>query len=231
LVASNVHNQAALQALQTAGCRQIYGNHDVYLAFGEWKITKGAEWYIRAMDRLRNSPGFFSENLLWVEHGQRFDPSNRDGYWMWIDLDHPPGAIVNTGVNYHPFLRLLGDKYDNSEANLYKKNVPYATIWYLLSNYARVDREVGFRPPPKFRIFCQGHTHCPVLLKVNVYWSRLDGKYPGTPIEEGVMKEEQRREKGARDGSYDPVTTEEFLIYLERRREKAVREKRNLPSQ
>jgi hypothetical protein len=57
LVASNVHNQAALQALQTAGCRQIYGNHDVYLAFGEWKITKGAEWYIRAMDRLENSRG------------------------------------------------------------------------------------------------------------------------------------------------------------------------------
>jgi hypothetical protein len=69
------------------------------------------------------------------------------------------------------------------------------------------------------------------LLKVNVYWSRLDGKYAGTPIEEEVMKEEQRREKGARDGSYDPGTTEEFLIYLERRREKAVREKRNLPSQ
>ena len=45
------------------------------------------------------------------------------------------------------------------------------------------------------------------------------------------MKEEQRREKGARDGSYDPGTTEEFLIYLERRREKSVRDKRNLPPQ
>ncbi len=217
------HNQAALQALQNAGCRQIYGNHDVYLAFDEWKFTK-----VGAMDRLRNSRGFFSDNLLWVEHGHRFDPSNRDGYWMWIDLDHPPGALVNTGVNYHPFLRLLGDKYDNSEANLYKKNLPYATIWYLLANYARADSGVGFRPPPKFRIFCQGHTHCPVLLKVNVYWSRLDGKYPGTPIEEDVMKEEQRREQGARDGSYNPATTEELLIYLERRREKNVRYERNL---
>jgi hypothetical protein len=143
---------------------------------------------------------------------------------MWIDLDHPPGAIVNTGVNYHPFLRLLGDKYENSEANLYKKNVPYATIWYLLANYARVDRDVGFRPPPKFRIFCQGHTHCPVLLKVKVYWSKLDGKYAGTPIEEDVMKE-QRREKGARDGSLT-CDNGRILIYLSEAW-KAVREKRN----
>src|SRR5262249_13000747 len=130
---------------------------------------------------------------------------------------------------YHPFLRLLGDKYDNPNANLYSKNLPYATIWYLIANYAGFTRDVGFRRPPKFRIFCQGHTHCPVLLKVNVGWSRLEGNFVGTPSDEAVMKEEQRREQGARDGSYDPVTTEEFVIYLEKRREKKVRYKRNLP--
>jgi hypothetical protein len=215
------HNKAALQALQNAGCRQIYGNHDVYLAFDEWKLTN-----IGTMDRLRGSRGFFSENLLWVEHGQRFDPSNRDGYWMWIDLDHPPGPMINTAVNYYPDLRDLGDKYDNSDKNLYTKNVPYATIWYLLAHYANVDKSVGFRLPPKFRIFCQGHTHSPVLLKVTVFWSRLDGKYTGTAVEEEIMKEEQRREQGARDGSYNPVTTEDALIQLERNREQRVRRDR-----
>ncbi len=211
------HNTAALRALQDAACRQIYGNHDVYLAFDEWKLTNNG-----TMDRLRDSPGYFSENLLWVEHGHRFDPSNRDGYWMWIDLDHPPGPVVNTAVNYYPELRDFGDKYDNSDTNLYKKNVPYATIWYLLTNYGNVDKSAGFRLPPKFRIFCQGHTHSPVLLKIRVFWSKLEGRYPGVAVEEEVMKEEQRREQGARDGSYHPVTTEDALIQLERNREQRV---------
>ena len=216
MVYNYVHNKAALDALQNTACRQLYGNHDVYLAFDEWKLTN-----IKTMDRLRDSPAFFSENLLWVEHGHRFDPSNRDGYWMWIDIDHPPGPIVNTAVNYYPELRDFGDKYDNSDTNLYKKNVPYATIWYLLAHYANVDSQV-----PKFRIFCQGHTHSPVLLKVKVAWSRLDGKYSGVAVEEEIMKEEQRREQGARDGSYKPVTTEDAMIGVERNREERVRRDR-----
>jgi len=219
------HNQPALFALKDAACRQIYGNHDVYLAFDKWKPKN-----VAIMDHLRNAPGFFSENLLWVEHGHRFDPSNRDGYWLWIDLDHPPGALINTAVNYYPFLRILGDKYDNPDKNLYTKNVPYATIWYLLASYAGLPKAGGFRQPPRFRIFCQGHTHCPILLKVNVAWSRLEGNYTGTAVEEEIMKEEQRREKGARDGSYDPVTTEEFIIYMEQRREQRVREQRKSSS-
>jgi hypothetical protein len=68
------------------------------------------------------------------------------------------------------------------------------------------------------------------LLKVNVAWSRLEGNYTGTAVEEEIMKEEQRREKGARDGSYDPVTTEEFIIYMEQRREQRVREQRKSSS-
>jgi hypothetical protein len=210
------HNKAALQALENAGCHQIYGNHDVYLAFDTWKPPG-----IHAMDRLRDSLGFFSENLLWVEHGHRFDPSNRDGYWMWIDLDHPPGPIVNTAANYDPRLRdltgfvieygdgtrkviNLEDRLDNPVQNLYKQNVPYATIWYLLARYANVDSRprlpssppgVELRLPPKFRIFCQGHTHFPVLLKVKVVWSKLVGQYSGVAIEGEVTKEEQRREQ------------------------------------
>jgi hypothetical protein len=216
------HNKAALQALQNAACRHLYGNHDVYLAFDEWKLTN-----IKTMDRLRDSRGFFSENLLWVEHGHRFDASNRDGYWMWIDLDHPPGPVVNTAVNYYPALRSFGDQYDNADKNLYQKNVPYATIWYLLAKYANVDKSVGFRLPPIFRIFCQGHTHSPVLLKVNVFWSRLEGKYSerssGNSDEEEIMFEEQRRDQGARDGSYNPPSVEDAFINLERNREQRVR--------
>jgi hypothetical protein len=221
LVYNNGHNKAALDALQNAACRQIYGNHDVYLAFDEWKFSN-----IATMDRLRNSPGFFQENLLWVEHGHRFDPSNRDGYWQWIDLDHPPGPLINTAVNYYPDLRDLGDKYDNSDSNLYQKNVPYATIWYLLSRYANVDKSVGLRLPPKFRIFCQGHTHSPVLLNVNVFWSKLTGKYSGTSIEEDVMKEEQLREQHARAGIRDQGTFEDMAIDLEKNREERVRRDR-----
>jgi hypothetical protein len=208
------HNKAALQELEKAHCRQIYGNHDCYLAFGFWKPTG-----IPVMDRLKDSAGFFSEGLLWVEHGHRFDPSNRDGYWKWLDLDHPPGPVVNTAVNYYPDLRNFGDQYDNSDSNLYTKNVPYATIWYLLAHYANVDPSIGFRLPPKFRIFCQGHTHSPVLLKVQVFWSKLEGKYTGTAREEDVMKEEQMREQRARQGDYNPPTGEDMATQLERERE------------
>ena len=220
LVYSNVHNKAALDALQNAGCRQIYGNHDVYLAFDEWKFSN-----IATMDRLRNSPGFFQENLLWVEHGHRFDASNRDGYWLWIDLDHPPGPLVNTAVNYYPGLRLLGDKYDNSDSNLYQKNVPYATIWFCRPVAVNL-KPAGLRLPPKFRIFCQGHTHSPVLLNVNVFWSKLTGKYDGTTMEEDLMKDQQMRERHARAGIRDQGGFEDMAIYIELYREASVKKDR-----
>lgn len=174
------HNWAALRALDNASCVQIYGNHDVYLAFNDWNLTK-----ISTMDALRDSRGFFSDNnLLWIEHGHRFDTSNRDGYWLWV----PYGPSVNTMVNYNPNLRNFSDRFDNPDKNLYEKNLPYATIWFLLAHHARVD--VGaksmFRLPPKFRIFCQGHTHVPVLRKVNVLWNQLKGHYDGLPTEQAV---------------------------------------------
>ena len=221
------HNRSALQQLAKSGCRQLYGNHDVYLGFDKWKPTNAP-----TMDRLKDSPGFFSEGLLWVEHGHRFDPSNRDGYWLWIDINQPPGAVVNTAVNYYPDLRDLGDQYDNSDSNLYKKNVPYATIWFLLANYATLDdrprlpdypSDVKLPLPPPFRIFCQGHTHSPVLLKVEVVWSRATGKYAGSPDEADVTKEEQDRQ----DGTYKPAITNEQLIELiETNREERVQRDR-----
>lgn len=215
MIYNYVHNKPALQALQNARCQQIYGNHDVYLGFDTWKRTN-----IGTMDRLRASRGFFSENLLWIEHGHRFDPSNRDGNWAWIDLSSPPGPLANTAANYYPEFRDWADREskDDPAKNLYEKNVPYATIWYLLAHYAIVDKSIGLRLPPKFRIFCQGHTHVPVLLKVKVAWNKLDASGVKSGEEE-VMKEEQRREQGARDGSYNPITPEEELRLLEWNRE------------
>ena len=106
-------DQAALEALQNVECKLLYGNHDIYLAL-QWNKSK-----IPAMDSLMGSPAFFYKERLWVEHGHRFQPSNRDGYWLMFhgDLAEPPGPVVTSAVNYYPDLRKLGNTYDNSDKN------------------------------------------------------------------------------------------------------------------
>jgi len=182
LIYNNRHNQAALHALEKVNCFHVYGNHDVYLAFSP---EDGKSDF---MNRLRGSFGYFCENLLWVEHGHRFQPSNEDGYWVWQafrypepglveislpDLMNPPGPMVTTAVNYYPQLRKLADVFDNPEKNLYTKNVPYASIWYILAKQKVVKwKDKLFRKPDKFRIFVQSHTHSATLLKIFVNFAK-----------------------------------------------------------
>ncbi len=189
LIYNYSHNQSALHELNCAACYQIYGNHDIYLAFNTWGLSN-----IDTMNRLQGSSGIYSDQFLWVEHGHRFQASNRDGYWMWSAISDPPGPLVTTAVNYYPELRKFGDKYDNPDKNLYTKNIPYATLWYLFAHYAQMGGVLPlssrFLQPPKFRIFCQGHTHSPVLLKITVFWGQLTGSYPYPTWEQSTIQNE-----------------------------------------
>jgi hypothetical protein len=89
--------------------------------------------------------------------------------------------LITGLVNYYPGLRKLTDMFDNPTANLYGTNLPYASLWYLLAHHAQIQEDTKtklFARPPKFRIFCQGHTHSPVLLKVQLTWRKISGSPP-----------------------------------------------------
>lgn len=176
LIYRNPNNTATLDAMERLGCRNVYGNHDVFLALGEWGSTG-----IPFIDAMKGSRAWWLENLLWLEHGHRFQFNNKDGYWSWDIVNKPPGPLITGLVNYYPGLRALTDRFDNREENLYGKNLPYASLWYLLAHHAQLKEDPRtklFARPPKFRIFCQGHTHSPVLLKVHLTWKRMSGSPP-----------------------------------------------------
>jgi hypothetical protein len=176
LVYQNPSNREALDALLSPemNCQHVYGNHDVYLAT-DWNSTG-----IEMIDRLKGSRAWLQQDMLWIEHGHRFQVNNSDGFWVAKDLLHPAGPDVTTKVNYWPGLRKFADIFDNPRKNLYAKNIPYASVWYLLAHHAQMkeDSSTGlfFRPSP-FRIFCQGHTHNPVLLKIHVSWTQSDAVF------------------------------------------------------
>ena len=173
LIYNNANNTAALNAMESVGCQNVYGNHDVFLATGEWGSTG-----IPFIDKMKGSRAWWHENLLWLEHGHRFQFNNKDGYWSWDVVTKPPGPMITGLVNYYPGLRAMTDLFDNPQSNLYGKNLPFASLWYLLAHHAQVKEDGKtklFARPPKFRIFCQGHTHSPVLLKVLLTWKRISG--------------------------------------------------------
>lgn len=172
MIYGNRNNRSALDSLKNVGCEHIYGNHDVYLAL-DWKPS-----HLALMDGLMFSRAYLLYGKLWVEHGHRFQFSNSDGYWVSKYPTAPAGPRVTGLVNYYPGLRKLADTFDNPTKNLYSKNLPYATVWYLLAHHAQIHEDPGkslFFRPPEFNIFCQGHTHSPVLLKVMASWQRVTG--------------------------------------------------------
>jgi hypothetical protein len=170
LVYENPSNRQALDLILDPDMQtqHVYGNHDVYLAT-EWNSTG-----IDKIDRLKGSRAWLLHDLVWIEHGHRFQVNNSDGYWLAQDFTHPAGPTVTTAVNYYPGLRKFADILDSPPANLYAKNIPYASVWYLLAHHAHVPANPDtkfFAQPPKYRIFCQGHTHNHILLKVHVSWT------------------------------------------------------------
>jgi hypothetical protein len=176
LVYQNPSNRQSLDLLldPAMNCQHVYGNHDVYMAT-EWNSSG-----VDKIDRLKGSRAWLLQDLLWIEHGHRFQLNNSDGYWIAKDMLHPSGPNVTTQVNYWPYLRKFSDLLDNPQENLYGKNVPYASVWYLLAHHAEMQEDskktLFFRPPP-FRIFCQGHTHNPVLLKIHLSWRSADAVF------------------------------------------------------
>ena len=176
LVYQNPANQLALDLLldPAMNCQHVYGNHDVYMAT-DWKSTG-----IEKIDCLKGSRAWLLKDLLRIEHGHRFQVNNSDGYWVAKDLFHPAGPDVTTKVNYWPYLRKFTDLVDNPQENLYCRNIPYASVWYLLAHHAEIEQDSKktlFFKPPGFRIFCQGHTHNPELLKIHVSWRNVDAVF------------------------------------------------------
>ncbi|MGB7759722.1 MAG: hypothetical protein WBL61_07835 [Bryobacteraceae bacterium] len=166
MVYRNPHNKASLDLMldPKMGTRYLYGNHDVYMATGEWASTG-----IDCIDKLKGSRAWTIVGTppIWLEHGHRFQGPNNDGSAF--------GPFVNTMVNVKPELRKLTGTFDKPEKNCWGSYVPKASLWFLLANHASLKSEPGqpqFTMPDRFRIFCQGHSHHPVLAKVVVSWPR-----------------------------------------------------------
>ena len=122
---------AALANLPVREKSWLWGNHDNYLAppeEGEGGHTPG--WVPRRRRQIR-------QNGVFIEHGQRRDPSNRDG-----ELD---GHTKTNQVFASPPLRA----FDPTRRGFFT-----------------TDSAAQFLMKPDFGVYAMGHTHMPFLTKV-----------------------------------------------------------------
>jgi hypothetical protein len=118
----------------------LWGNHDNYFAAHTALKPDGSGRIVTRQRDIRTSGVF-------IEHGQRGDPSNRDGA--------PSGHAITQDVFRHPFLR----KADPVRRNYF---LAAAALAYVIQ--------------PDFCIYTMGHTHMPYATQVKVWVTKLDVK-------------------------------------------------------